>query len=109
VLAGLQERMLDPELVSVFVREYHQEYSRRSADRTKRRSRIAKRHDEAIAKVNRLVEAIANGADEFVEIKAVLASARESATGLKLSCARSTRCQSCPPSRHRRGLSAAGA
>jgi site-specific DNA recombinase len=77
VLAGLQERMLDPELVSVFVREYHQEYSRRSADRSKRRSRIAKRHDEAIAKVNRLVEAIANGADAFVEIKAVLASARE--------------------------------
>jgi chromosome segregation ATPase len=59
------------------VREYHQEYSRRSADRTKRRSRIAKRHEEAIAKVNRLVEAIANGADAFVEIKAVLASARE--------------------------------
>ena len=77
VLAGLQERMLDPELVSVFVREYHQEYSRRSADRTKRRSRIAKRHHEAVAKVNRLVEAIANGADAFVEIKAVLASARE--------------------------------
>ena len=77
VLAGLQERMLDPELVSVFVREYHQEYGRRSADRTRRRSKVEKRRDEAVAKVNRLVEAIANGADEFVEIKAVLAAARE--------------------------------
>ena len=69
--------MLDPELVSVFVREYHQEYGRRSADRTRRRSKVEKRRDEAVAKVNRLVEAIANGADEFVEIKAVLAAARE--------------------------------
>jgi len=77
VLAGLQERMLDPELVSVFVREYHQEYGRRSADRTRRRSKVEKRRDEAVAKVNRLVEAIANGADEFVEIRAVLAAARE--------------------------------
>ena len=76
VMAGLQERMLDPELVSVFVREYHEEYARRSADNVRRRGRICKRHEEAVAKVNRLVEAIANGADEFLEIKDVLATAR---------------------------------
>ena len=39
--------MLDPELVSVFVREFHQEYGRRSADRTRRRSKVEKRRDEA--------------------------------------------------------------
>ncbi len=76
VLEGLQERMLNPELVSIFVREYHEEYVRRSADSARRRGRTSKRHEEAVAKVNRLVEAIANGADEFVEIKGVLAAAR---------------------------------
>jgi hypothetical protein len=76
VLDGLQERMLDPELVRLFVREYHQEHARRSAEVAKQTQRLQKQHADASAKVNRLVEAIANGADEFVEIKAILSTAR---------------------------------
>lgn len=83
VLSGLQDKMLDPELVSVFVAEYHREYARRTADLTRERARLERRHDEAVGKVNRLVEAIANGADEFVEVRAILTTARATRDGIK--------------------------
>jgi site-specific DNA recombinase len=76
VLDGLQRRMLDPELVSIFVKEFHLDSARRAKESARSRARIEKAHGEATAKVNRLVEAIANGADEFVEIKAILGTAR---------------------------------
>ena len=76
VLAGLQSQMLDPELIEIYVREYHLDYARRAKELARESDRIKRRHTEAVAKVERLVEAVANGADEFVEIRAVLAKAR---------------------------------
>ena len=76
VLKGLQESLLDPALVSAYVREYHEARAKRVNDAQRERSKLTRRHGEAQAKVERLVEAIANGADEFVEIRAVLAKAR---------------------------------
>lgn len=76
VLSGLQEQMLDPELVEIYVREYHLEHARRSKDLARETERLKKRHREAVAKVERLVLAVAEGADEFVEIREVLGKAR---------------------------------
>ena len=76
VLSGLQRQMLDPELIEVYVREYHNEHARRAKELGRESERLKKRHREATAKVERLVEAVADGADEFVEIRDVLAKAR---------------------------------
>ena len=48
----------------------------RTAFRLKGSSRpLKKRHGKAVAKIERLVEAVANGAEDFVEIRDVLAKA----------------------------------
>ena len=77
VLKGLQDHMLDPELVEIYVREYHLEHARRAKELSRESERLKKRHAEAVAKVERLVMAVADGADEFVEIREVLCKARE--------------------------------
>ncbi len=76
VLTGLQQNMLDPELVEIYVREYHHEHARRSRDLDREGERLKKRHRDAVAKVERLVMAVADGADQFVEIRDVLGRAR---------------------------------
>lgn len=76
VLSGLQEHMLDPDLIEIYVREYHLEHARRAKELAKTSERLKKRHREAVAKVERLVMAVADGADEFVEIREVLGKAR---------------------------------
>jgi hypothetical protein len=96
VLDGLQERMLDPEAVSLFVREYHQEYGRQVADLGKRRDKLERQHTDAVTKVNRLVEAIASGAGEFVEVKEFLSKARLERDRSLLSWRRLTLCQWSP-------------
>ncbi|MFW2829912.1 recombinase family protein [Sphingomonas sp. ID0503] len=80
ILNGLEGRMLDPEIVSAYVREFHRDMARRTAQLQKERAGLEKRLAEATAKVNRLVEAIATGADEFVEIREILATARAERT-----------------------------
>jgi site-specific DNA recombinase len=76
VLDGLQQRMLDPDLVSAFVTEYHREHARKSADATRQRAQLEQRAAAARSKVERLVEALAEGAGEFAEIKDILARHR---------------------------------
>jgi site-specific DNA recombinase len=76
VLAGLQGQMLDPALIEIYVREYHLDYARRSKELAREADKLKRRHAEATAKVERLVEAVANGGEEFVEIRAVLSKAR---------------------------------
>lgn len=87
VLHGLQDQMLDPELIEIYVREYHLDYARRSKELARESDRLKRRHAEAVAKVERLVEAVANGADEFVEIRAVLTKARGERDALAASLA----------------------
>lgn len=76
VLGGIREQMLHPDIVAAFVKEYHLERQRKAADLAKARSRLERQLREAEAKLERLVLAIADGADEFVEIREVLAKAR---------------------------------
>jgi site-specific DNA recombinase len=82
VLHGLQQHMLDPDLIEIYVREYHLEHARRSKELARDSERLKKRHREAVAKVERLVLAVADGADEFVEIREVLGKARADRDGL---------------------------
>jgi site-specific DNA recombinase len=60
VLDGLQSQMLNPDLVAIFVREFHRDFARRSAAAARSRDGLARRHAEAEAKVGRLVDAIAD-------------------------------------------------
>ena len=76
VLADLKAGMLAPEAVSAFVREYHREYARAVAQAGRQRDRIERQLAEAERKVKRLVDAFAEGAGEFVEIRDLLASAK---------------------------------
>jgi DNA invertase Pin-like site-specific DNA recombinase len=77
VLADLKAGMLAPEVVSAYVREYHREYARAAAQLGRDRDRVGRQLAEADRKVKRLVDAFAAGADEFVEIRELLVSARD--------------------------------
>ena len=77
VLSGMQERMLDPQLVNAFVEEYHAEFARRSAQQQRQNSQLEKKLADANGKIARLVNAIADGGQEFSEIKEALSAARE--------------------------------
>lgn len=77
VLSGLQEQMLDPDLVEIYVREYHMEHSKRSAELSRTGDGLRKRHRDASARFERLLSAMADGAKEFPEVRAMLAAARD--------------------------------
>ena len=76
VLDGLRDDMLHPDAVAAYVKEFHESRRRRSQGVAQERTKLERRQREASAKVERLVNAIADGGDEFVEIRAVLAKAR---------------------------------
>ncbi len=76
VLNGLQHYMLDEDLIEIYVEEYRAEFAKRTRELSREGDRLKKRHGDAVAKIERLVEAIANGAEDFVEIRDVLAKAR---------------------------------
>lgn len=75
-LAALQDQLLDPEVVSTYVREYHEEYTRRARQSRSRRVQLERQQQAAAAKVERLVAAVAEGGGEFAEIRDALRSAR---------------------------------
>ena len=81
VLAGLQGELLDPELVAIYVREYHLEHARRSAELGRGRNRLERRQAELTTKVDRLVEAIGAGAD-LIEVREALDKARREREGI---------------------------
>lgn len=83
VLAGLQDELLHPDLVASYVRAWHVENARRTQVTTRERGKMERRHDEAARRVDRLIEAIACGADDFREIRDVLAKARAERDQLK--------------------------
>ncbi|WP_196801619.1 recombinase family protein [Sphingomonas melonis] len=76
VLAGLQDELLHPDLVASYVRAWHVENARRAQVTTRERAKMERRHEEAVRRVDRLIEAVACGADDFREIREVLAKAR---------------------------------
>lgn len=76
VLAGLRERMLDPALVDVYVREYHLAFARGARERSDAGEQLQRQHRELSARVDRLVAAVAAGGEEFTEILDALRTAR---------------------------------
>ncbi len=76
VLAGLKERLLDPEAVALFVREYHEENARRDRNEGHFRRKLERRIAQATRRIGRLVEAIASGANGFDEVRETLTEAR---------------------------------
>ncbi len=75
VLGGLADRLLDPDLVSAFVREYHAEHTRRSREATKRNAGLRRQLTEAEARVARLVETLASGGNEFADLRTAMTEA----------------------------------
>jgi site-specific DNA recombinase len=76
VLAGLQEQLLDPEIVSEVVREYHRAAQERAGEEAKQRRKEERRRDTARTRVDRLLRAVTDGGAEFAEIREALANAR---------------------------------
>ena len=76
VLAGLRERMLDPDLVEVFVAEYRAEYAKRAVQMRRERSAVERRLANATATIDRLVAAIGSGAGTFEQFRDALNKAR---------------------------------
>lgn len=77
VLDDLKGQMLAPDVVTAYVRTYHQEHARQTAQLAKGRERTQRQLDEATRKVKRLVEAVAAGGSEFAEIRELLSAARD--------------------------------
>jgi site-specific DNA recombinase len=76
VLAELKAGMLAPEAVAAFVREYHRDFARKSAELAQERAQIERKLGSATRKVQRLLEAFAAGGSEFAEIRDMLIAAR---------------------------------
>lgn len=77
VLFGLHERMLDPELVEIFVAEYREEHARRAVQMRRERGSAERRLANAAAMIDRLVAAIGSGAGSFEQVRDALSKARD--------------------------------
>lgn len=77
VLTELKANMLSADAVAAYVRTYHREHARQAAAIGADRARIERKLGEATRKLQRLVDAVASGGSEFVEIRALLATARD--------------------------------
>ena len=73
VLAGLEEQLLSPEAVSILVREFHLERERKLREGGRARAARERQLAKAVAAVERLVAAIADGGGEFAELRQALA------------------------------------
>ena len=75
-LAALQEQLLDPAVVSTYVREYHEGLARAAKQARQRKATLERQLQAASSKVERLVTAVAEGGGEFTEIRDALRAAR---------------------------------
>lgn len=76
VLAHLSEQLLDPDVVAAYVRAYHEERQRLSADTRRQQASLERKLTDANGRIDRLVRAIGEGLGDFEEIKVALACAR---------------------------------
>lgn len=81
-LAALQETLLDPDLVAIFVKEYHEEYTRRAIETRRELAILNRRLSENERKIERLVAAIEAGAD-IEEVRDALGKARADRAGAR--------------------------
>lgn len=78
VLAHLNEQLLDPDVVSAYVRAYHHERQRLHAETARQRAGLERKLADANAKIERLVRAITEGLGNFGEIKSAMEKAKAS-------------------------------
>ncbi|WP_082395469.1 recombinase family protein [Sphingopyxis macrogoltabida] len=83
VLGGLSDRLLDPDLVSAFVKKYHAERAQRSREEAKRDAGLRRKLSDAEGRIARLVEAVATGGGEFTELRSALADATRDRDSLR--------------------------
>lgn len=76
VLADLQRELVAPEVVDAYVAEYAATRARRAGEIERERARLAAAHEEAKRKVERILIAIGQGADEFEEVRDMMRRAR---------------------------------
>jgi len=69
--------MLSHAVVDVYVKEYQTEYVNRSKDLRRQTALIERKISRAEIKIKRLVEAVAAGGGEFVEIRMALSAAKD--------------------------------
>jgi len=77
VLADLKQGMLSPDAVSAYVRTYHRDFAKQAAELGKDRDKLTRQLEEATRRMERLLSALAEGGSEFVEIRTMLADARQ--------------------------------
>ncbi|WP_239016834.1 recombinase family protein [Sphingomonas ginkgonis] len=87
VLAGLQEQLLDPDLVAEVVREYRRAAQERAGTEAKERARAERRRDKAKRDVDRLIRAVTDGGAEFGEIRSALEKSRADLAAAELAIA----------------------
>lgn len=75
VLDGLKNHLLDPELVRLAIKRAHEIGAADEKERARAKSRLDRKLGDIQVKVDRLVNAIANGAD-IDEVKSALAAAK---------------------------------
>jgi len=63
VLGGLRDHLLAPDAVAEFIKEFHAELQRRRKDEAKRRTDAERKLREVEGRIDRIVNAIANGTD----------------------------------------------
>ncbi|MGT2515608.1 recombinase family protein [Sphingomonas panni] len=83
VLKGVAEELLQPEAVSVLVREYHAEVDSRRRDRTRDIADLDRRIGKAEGQIARLIAAIADGAADFADVREALAARKADLESLK--------------------------
>jgi len=76
VLDGLQQQLIDPDVVREVVLEYHRASSLRAGQLDKERRSAERRRDQAKGRVERLLRAVTDGGSEFAEIRDALERAR---------------------------------
>jgi DNA invertase Pin-like site-specific DNA recombinase len=74
VLSGLAERLLEPDAVSRLVKSYHAEVETRQGERAESVGAIQRRIDKGQRSIERLIDAIADGAADFRDIREALAA-----------------------------------
>ncbi|MEO5865920.1 MAG: recombinase family protein [Sphingomonas sp.] len=69
VLTGLQEKLLDPEAVELYVQEYHAESTKRDRTDGRTRNRLEIKVVECSRRIDRMINAIADGGGTFADFR----------------------------------------
>jgi site-specific DNA recombinase len=76
VLIGLEQRMLDPELVSIYVEEYRRTWAEKEKRERKSRGQLERRKADAERRIRRLMESYADGRLELDTVGDMVAEAK---------------------------------